>query len=229
MGRLGKVASPALCGNANQRLMRHKLADTTLCERSDTESSRKLRSCGSARRPAAVRAVPAPTAHFRPNRPFFVARGMQTRRAAPRYTSATRWQSAGNACVKPRGRAGARAGLATPAQRASRHGPAELWRQYGGSPVRDRQHAASRTGACRQGVAGTGGSWHRSSRQGPRHTPADSGPAEGSYPGAGVSRRSGAAIAAAAAPGSGAPVMGRPITSRLAPARSASSGVAVRA
>src|SRR5215475_9289634 len=32
-------------------------------------------------------------------------------------------------------------------------------------------------------------------------------------------------MAAAAAPGSGAPVMGRPITSRLAPARSASSGV----
>ena len=51
----------------------------------------------------------------------------------------------------------------------------------------------------------------------------------GAYPGAGVSRRSGAAMAAAAAPGSGAPVMGRPITSRSAPARSASSGVAVRA
>ncbi len=36
-------------------------------------------------------------------------------------------------------------------------------------------------------------------------------------------------MAAAAAPGSGALVMGRPMTSKSAPARSASSGVAVRA
>jgi len=201
MGRLGKVASPALCGNANQRLMRHKLADTTLCKRSDTESSRKLRSCGSARRPTAVRAVPAPAAHFRPNRPFFAAHRMQTRRVAPRCTSATRWQCAGNACVKPRGRAGGPLGPGDPSPTGQ---PARASRT--GAPVRDRQHVASRTGACRQ----------RASRRGP-------------YPGAGVSRRSGAAIAAAAAPGSGAPVMGRPITSRLAPARSASSGVAVRA
>ncbi len=229
MGRLGKVASPALCGNANQRLMRHKLADTTLCERSDTESSRKLRSCGSARRPAAVRAVPAPAAHFRPNRPFFVAQGMQTRRAAPRCTSATRWQCAGNACVKPRGRAGGPRGPGDPSPNgpAGTGQPARASRT--GAPVRDRQHGASRTGACRQGVAGTGGSWHRSSRHGAATNASDSGPAEGPYPGAGVSRLSGAAIAAAAAPGSGAPVMGRPITSRLAPARSASSGVAVRA
>src|SRR5215468_655209 len=52
---------------------------------------------------------------------------------------------------------------------------------------------------------------------------------EAVHPAAGVSRRSGAAIAAAAAPGSGALVMGRPMTRRSAPARSASSGVAVRA
>ena len=44
-----------------------------------------------------------------------------------------------------------------------------------------------------------------------------------------ATRRSDAAIAAAAAPGSGARVMGRPITSRSAPASSASSGVATRA
>jgi hypothetical protein len=44
-----------------------------------------------------------------------------------------------------------------------------------------------------------------------------------------LTRRSDAAIAAAAAPGSGAPVIGRPITSRSEPACSASSGVATRA
>ena len=44
-----------------------------------------------------------------------------------------------------------------------------------------------------------------------------------------ATRRSDAAMAAAAAPGSGARVMGRPITSRSAPASSASSGVATRA
>jgi hypothetical protein len=187
MGRLGKVASPALCGNANQRLMRHNLADTTLCKRSDTESSRKLRSCGSARRPAAVRAVPAPAAHFRPNRPFFAAHRMQTRRVAPRCTSATRWQCAGNACVKPRGRAGGPLGPGDPSPTGQ---PARASRT--GAPVRDRQHVASRTGACRQGVAGTGGSWHRSSRQGPRQTPADSGPAEG-----GLIRVRASAVAAA--------------------------------
>ena len=44
-----------------------------------------------------------------------------------------------------------------------------------------------------------------------------------------VTRRSDAAMAAAAAPGSDARVMGRPITSRSAPASSASSGVATRA
>jgi len=229
MGRLGKVASPALCGNANQRLMRHKLADTTLCERSDTESSRKLRSCGSARRPAAVRAVPAPAAHFRPNRPFFVAQGMQTRRAAPRCTSATRWQCAGNACVKPRGRAGGPRGPGDPSPtgqptQASRHGPAELWRQYGIASTGPAEPEAAGKGSPVREVAGTG-----PADTGPRQTPATVGQPKGLYPGAGVSRRSGAAIAAAAAPGSGAPVMGRPITSRLAPARSASSGVAVRA
>ena len=46
---------------------------------------------------------------------------------------------------------------------------------------------------------------------------------------AAASRRNGAAMAAAAAPGSGAPVMGRPMTRRSAPSRSASSGVATRA
>jgi hypothetical protein len=54
MGRLGKVASPALCGNANPRLIRHKLAYTTLCKGSDTERSRNRCSCGSAGRSAAV-------------------------------------------------------------------------------------------------------------------------------------------------------------------------------
>jgi hypothetical protein len=44
-----------------------------------------------------------------------------------------------------------------------------------------------------------------------------------------VTRRSDAAMAAAAAPGSGALVIGRPITSRSAPASTASSGVATRA
>jgi hypothetical protein len=39
MGRLGKVASPALSGNANPRLMRHKLADTTFRSRPNTDSS----------------------------------------------------------------------------------------------------------------------------------------------------------------------------------------------
>ena len=44
-----------------------------------------------------------------------------------------------------------------------------------------------------------------------------------------LARRSEAAMAAAAAPGSAAPVIGRPITSKSAPERIASSGVATRA
>ncbi len=39
MGRLGKVASPAHSGNANPRLMRHKLADTTFRSCPNTDSS----------------------------------------------------------------------------------------------------------------------------------------------------------------------------------------------
>jgi hypothetical protein len=179
MGRLGKVASPALCGNANQRLMRHKLTDTTLCERSDTESSRKQRSCGSARRPAAVRAVPAPTAHFRPNRPFFVAQGMQTRRAAPRYTSATRWQCAGNACVKPRGRAGGPRGPGDPSPTGHPARPSPTVapardRRYGIASTRPAEPEPAGKGPPVREVAGTG-----PADTGPRHTPADGGPAEG--------------------------------------------------
>jgi hypothetical protein len=160
MGRLGKVASPALCGNANQRLLRHKLADTTLCNRSDTERSRKWRSCGSARRPAAVRAVPAPTAHFRPNRPFFVAQGMQTRRAAPGCTGIHKCNAMAmhRQCLRqaPGGAPAGLAGLATLAQRVSRTGPAEPGRQHGIASTGPAEPEPAGKGPPLREVAGTG-------------------------------------------------------------------------
>ena len=48
MGREGKVASPALRGNANPRLLRHKLVYTTLSKRSEYSEWPKLYTCRSA-------------------------------------------------------------------------------------------------------------------------------------------------------------------------------------
>jgi hypothetical protein len=65
MGRLGKVASPALRGNGNPRLMRHKLTDTTFRNRPNTFSSQNASSPVGA---AAALAAAAPP-HQRPWKP----------------------------------------------------------------------------------------------------------------------------------------------------------------
>ena len=101
MGREGKVASPALRGNANPRLLRHKLVFTTLRKQEKTQSSQN---CIPAGRRAGLwsRADSPPRAP--PNGPG--RRPTRAHRArpvpAPRgQTDASTWQPAGHARVSP--------------------------------------------------------------------------------------------------------------------------------
>ena len=109
MGREGKVASPALRGNANPRLLRHKLVYTTLSKWPNTQSNQNCIPAGRRRGPRRrADSPPRPSSGRPPGAPYGPA-GRGRPRRLPWQLSVSAWQRAGHARVnRPRrGRAGA--------------------------------------------------------------------------------------------------------------------------
>lgn len=100
MGRLGKVASPALSGNVNPRLMRHKSTDTTLRKGLNTDSSQTAPSPAGLRSCAGATASPAMTALEAMSAVRSGVSGACSRVRPGRYASVNARQSTGHANVK---------------------------------------------------------------------------------------------------------------------------------
>ena len=146
MGREGKVASPALRGNANPRLLRHKLVFTTLRKHEKTESSQNCIPAGRraglwSRADSPPRAPPGGPGR-RPARAHR-ARPVPAPRA---QISASTWQSAGHARVSPAvARRPARRGHPGPGRRSRPPG-----RAAGGGGLHPGRMRAYQTGTSPQ-------------------------------------------------------------------------------
>ena len=145
MGRLGKVASPAHSGNANPRLMRHKLADTTFRSCPNTDSSQTASppvgaaACGSGADSPAPRspaAGPAPVPGAFGRRPRRRGRGRISG-----CSSVKARQSASHINVKRERRAPGRARAQRASLQAGPHPESQA-----GLPAPGRQRAGRLTG-----------------------------------------------------------------------------------
>jgi hypothetical protein len=123
MGREGKVASPALRGNANPRLMRHKSIFTTLSKQTDTHRSRYCILAGRRRGPRRrAHSRPWPSPGSPPGAPSGPA-GRHRPGRLPGRVSVSTSQCAGHSDVNPqRARAARREAAAMAREGAPRDG-----------------------------------------------------------------------------------------------------------
>jgi hypothetical protein len=108
MGREGKVASPALLGNVNPRLLRHKLVYTTLSKRPNTQGDQNCIPAGRRGGPCrradfSARPPPGPPPGA-PDRPAGRGRPRRPRRAAQGKHMATRRSCQGQPTAARKGR-----------------------------------------------------------------------------------------------------------------------------